>query len=118
MGGNRPQTVQQIKRIQNMEATAIPEANFSSDGTQLVFVVHGRGHEVQCSITRVALEQHFWVPTGASDARLLKALADGRNRIAAVVERKMLKRSPQENWRDTGWTKAETGCRIMQSASF
>jgi len=91
MGGNRPRIVQQIKRIQNMELTAIPDANISSDRRLLVFVVHGRGHEVQCSITREALEQHFWAPTGASDARLLKAFADGHNRIAAVVERKMLK---------------------------
>ena len=88
-----------------MEATVTPEANISSDGKLLAFVAHVRGHEVHCSITRDALEQHFWAPAGASDARLLKAFADGHNRIAAVVERKMLK-APGEpielNERDFG----------------
>jgi hypothetical protein len=50
---------------------------------------------MQCSITRSALEQYFWTPVGAHDARLLKALNDGHNRIAAAAERKML-RTPGE----------------------
>lgn len=31
------------------------------------------------------------MPPGASDARILKAIADGRNRISAAVERKLLR---------------------------
>lgn len=50
---------------------------------------------VRCTITRAALEQYFWAPTGADDARLLKAYIDGQKRITAAVERKKLK-SPDE----------------------
>jgi hypothetical protein len=74
-----------------MESTLVAEASVSSDGKLVVFVATIRGRAVQCSIARSALEQHFWAPTGATDARLLKAYADGRKRIAAAVERKMLK---------------------------
>jgi hypothetical protein len=78
-----------------MESTLEVEASVSSDGKLVAFVAHVRGSAVQCSITRSALEQHFWVPIGANDARLLKAFTDGHNRIAAAVERKML-RAPGE----------------------
>jgi hypothetical protein len=78
-----------------MESTLAAEASVSSDGKLVVFVAHIRGNAVQCSITRSALEQHFWTPVGANDARLLKAFSDGHNRIAAAVERKML-RAPGE----------------------
>lgn len=74
-----------------MESTLGAEASVSSDGKLVVFVARIRGREVQCSIPRSALEQHFWAPTEANDARLLKAYADGHKRIAAAVERKMLK---------------------------
>jgi hypothetical protein len=78
-----------------MESTFASETSVSSDGKLLVFVARIRGRAVQCSITRSALEQHFWLPVGASDARLLKAFIDGHNRIAAAAERKML-RAPGE----------------------
>jgi len=78
-----------------MENTFAPEASISSDGKLVVFVAHVRGRAVQCSITRDVLEQYFWAPTGASDARLLKAYQDGHNRIAAAVERKILRTSSE-----------------------
>jgi hypothetical protein len=74
-----------------MESTVTAEGSVSSDGKFVVFVAHIRGCAVQCSITRIALERHFWVPVGANDARLLKAFTDGHNRIAAAAERKILK---------------------------
>jgi hypothetical protein len=74
-----------------MESTLATDASVSSDGKLVVFVAHIRAHTVQCSITRDALEQHFWAPAGANDARLLKAFSDGQNRIAAAAERKMLR---------------------------
>ncbi|WP_087659083.1 DUF1488 family protein [Caballeronia terrestris] len=74
-----------------MESTLTAEASVSSDGKRVVFVAAAHGQTVQCAITRDALEEHFWSPIGASDARLLKAFADGRKRIAAAVERKMLR---------------------------
>jgi hypothetical protein len=79
-----------------MESTIEVEASVSSDGKLVVFVAHIRGHAVQCSITRSALEQYFWVPAGANDARLLKAFGDGHNRISAAVERRLL-RAPGES---------------------
>jgi hypothetical protein len=78
-----------------MESTLAAEASVSSDGKLVVFVAHIRGRAVQCSITRIALEQQFWAPDGANDARLLKAFTDGHNRITAAAERKML-RAPGE----------------------
>ena len=78
-----------------MESTLVAEARVSSDGKLVLFVATIRDRGVQCSISRRALEEHFWAPIGASDARLLKAYADGRNRVAAAVERKML-RAPSE----------------------
>jgi hypothetical protein len=83
------------KRERTMESTLAKEASVSSDGKLVAFVAHIRGRAVQCSITRSALEQYFWVPIGANGAHLLKALIDGHSRIAAAVERKML-RAPGE----------------------
>lgn len=51
------------------------------------------GRDIECVVTREALEQHFWVPPGASETRALKAFADGRARIMAVAERKMRARA-------------------------
>ena len=83
------------ERPWRMESTLAAEAHVSSDGKLVVFVAYIRGRAVECSITRSALEQHFWTPLGANDARLLKAFADGYNRIAAAAERKIL-RTPDE----------------------
>jgi hypothetical protein len=74
-----------------MENILAQQASLSSDGKTVSFVAHVRGRDVQCSISRSTLEECFWVPAGANEARLLKACADGYKRIAATVERKMLK---------------------------
>jgi hypothetical protein len=60
------------------------------DGRRLNFTLSLRGREVDCSISREALERHFWLQPGASDTRILKAFEDGRGRILAVAERKAL----------------------------
>ena len=78
-----------------MDSTLAAEASVSSDGKLVVFIVFARGRAVQCSITRDVLEQYFWAPIGANDARLLKAYTDGHKRIAAAVERKMLRTSDE-----------------------
>jgi hypothetical protein len=75
-----------------MNTTLTVEANVSTDGKLVEFFVFARGRVVQCSITRDVLEQYFWAPIGANDARLLKAYTDGHKRIAAAVERKVLRR--------------------------
>jgi hypothetical protein len=41
-------------------------------------------------IERAALEDYFWLPTGADTARILRTFADGRERIIAVARRKWL----------------------------
>jgi hypothetical protein len=79
-----------------MESTLTTEATVSSDGKMVVFVTVARGHPVRCSITRDALELYFWAPLGANEARLLKAYVDGHKRIAAAVERKMLRASAMD----------------------
>ena len=44
----------------------------------------------ECTMSRDALEQHFWLQSGASETRVLKAFEDGRRRIMAVAARKAL----------------------------
>lgn len=72
--------------------TSKPEinANISADSASVSFIALSRNNAIQCIITRKALEQCFWVPAGASDARLLKALLDGYERISARAHRKFL----------------------------
>lgn len=77
-----------------METAATLELTLSPDRKLVMFVITVREREVPCTITRDALEQHFWVPVGASDVRILKAFEDGRKRIMAVAERKWLKLTP------------------------
>ncbi|RKU04273.1 DUF1488 domain-containing protein [Burkholderia sp. Nafp2/4-1b] len=60
------------------------------DGQSITFVLSSRGRNIDCQVTREVLEQHFWVPSGATETRILRAFADGRGRIVAVAERKML----------------------------
>jgi hypothetical protein len=74
-----------------MEAIFAPEASASPDGKTVIFAARFQGRPVKCSVTRSALEQHFWAPIGGDERRLLKAFSDGHSRIAAVAERKMLK---------------------------
>ena len=74
-----------------MDSTLAAEASVSPDGKLVVFTAFSRDRAVECSITRNVLEQYFWAPIGASETRLLKAYRDGQKRIAATVERKMLK---------------------------
>jgi hypothetical protein len=78
-----------------MDSTLTTEISVSPDGKLVAFVAFARGRAVQCSITRDALEQYFWAPIGADDTRLLKAYTVGHNRIAAAIERKIL-RVPDE----------------------
>jgi Protein of unknown function (DUF1488) len=64
----------------------------SADGRAVIFQLSTRGRELECAVTREVLEQHFWLQRDAGEARILKAFADGRKRITAVAERKMLAR--------------------------
>jgi hypothetical protein len=57
-----------------MDSTLTAEGSVSSDGKLVVFVVFARGRAVQCSISRDVLEQYFWAPIGANDARLLNLI--------------------------------------------
>jgi hypothetical protein len=64
----------------------------SPDGRAAVFMLPARGREVEGAVARAALEEHFWLPAGADAVRTLKAFEDGRNRIEAVTQRKLLAR--------------------------
>jgi hypothetical protein len=68
------------------------EASVSADGRTVIFQLSTRGRDLECAVTREALEQHFWLQRGAGEERVLKTFADGRKRITAVAERKMLAR--------------------------
>jgi Protein of unknown function (DUF1488) len=68
------------------------EPSVSADGRAVIFQLSARGRDLECAVTCEALEQHFWLQRGAGEARILKAFADGRKRITAVAERKILAR--------------------------
>ncbi|AWV02885.1 DUF1488 domain-containing protein [Burkholderia sp. JP2-270] len=72
-----------------MEATEL-NPHVSPDGRCIIFVLSNCGREFACHVQREVLEQHFWVPTGASETRILQAVADGRGRLVAIAERKIL----------------------------
>lgn len=76
-----------------MDDTLTAEAVVSSDGKVVAFAASFYNQSVQCSISRDALERHFWLPAGSSKARVLKAFVDGRQRITAAVERRMLRKT-------------------------
>ncbi|MDN7904266.1 DUF1488 family protein [Burkholderia diffusa] len=48
------------------------------------------GQAVACRVAREVLERHFGAPPGASEARILQTFAEGRGRLVAMAERKML----------------------------
>jgi hypothetical protein len=66
------------------------EPSVSADGRAVIFQLSTRGRDLECAVTREALEEHFWLQRGAGEARVLKTFADGRKRITAVAERKLL----------------------------
>ncbi|HDR8937572.1 DUF1488 domain-containing protein [Burkholderia vietnamiensis] len=70
----------------------VPELHprVTEDGRSVAFMLPHRGREVACHVTRDVLEQHFWVQPGASETRILQAFVDGRRRLVAMAERKML----------------------------
>jgi hypothetical protein len=72
----------------------------SPDGRVVVFMLSIRGREVEGAIARDALEEHFWLPRSADAPRTLKTFENGRNRIVAVAQRKLLAR-PDEPLRLT-----------------
>jgi Protein of unknown function (DUF1488) len=75
-------------------------AAVSPDGRAVVFTLSVRGREVEGAVARDALEQHFWLPRGADAACTLRTFGNGRNRIVAVAQRKLLAR-PDEPLRLT-----------------
>ena len=58
------------------------------DGDAVQFEIEMRGKRRTCSISREALEDHFWLGRHADEAHLLHAFSDGRKRIVAMAERK------------------------------
>ena len=62
----------------------------SLDNRKVVFLFSDGSEEIECTITREALETHFWLPRSANAGRVLKTFADGRHRIAAIARRKWL----------------------------
>ncbi len=68
------------------------EPSVSADRRVVSFTLSTRGRDLECAVTREALEQHFWLQPGASEARILKTFRDGCRRIVAVAERKSLAR--------------------------
>jgi hypothetical protein len=70
--------------------SVLDEPRLTPDKISVVFTVSSHGRTTECFILKRALVEYFWAPHDASDARLLKAFADGSKRIAAVAARKLL----------------------------
>ena len=70
----------------------------SPDGRAVVFMLSIRGREVEGAIARDALEDYFWLTHSADPVRTLKAFENGRNRIVAVAQRKLLARPDEPLW--------------------
>ncbi len=68
------------------------EPRVGADRRVVSFVLSTRGRDLECAVTREALEQYFWLQPGASETRVLKTFQDGCRRIFAVAERKCLAR--------------------------
>ncbi|NPT47981.1 DUF1488 family protein [Paraburkholderia sp. 1N] len=64
----------------------------SPDGGTVVFMLSIRGREVEAAVARDALEDYFWLPRNADATRTLRTFENGRNRIVAVAQRKLLAR--------------------------
>ncbi|MFB9122523.1 DUF1488 family protein [Paraburkholderia dipogonis] len=62
----------------------------SPDGRTVIFTLPIRGREVEAAIARDALEECFWLPCGVDETCTLKTFENGRNRIVAVAQRKLL----------------------------
>jgi hypothetical protein len=73
-----------------MDISSVAEIVTTADGTAVEFPMFVGGREVRCLLARDALEQFFWLPPDANEARVLKAFADGRNRILALAVRKAM----------------------------
>nr|WP_274608195.1 DUF1488 family protein [Paraburkholderia sp. PGU19] len=68
-----------------------PATSAFADGKLLLFVISARNQSVQCSISRDALERHFWLPAGANNAHTLTVFAHGRQRNTVAAEGRTLK---------------------------
>jgi hypothetical protein len=72
------------------------EPSLVENGRAVMFTVVTAGREVKALITRTALEQYFWLGTDASEGRVLRIFADGRQRITAVTQRLALRSGATE----------------------
>jgi hypothetical protein len=68
----------------------------STNGQAVTFDIVVQKRAIGCSITRDALERHFWLERGADASHLTKAFGNGERRIAAVAERKALARGASQ----------------------
>jgi hypothetical protein len=62
----------------------------SLDNRKVAFLFSDGKEDIECTVTREALETHFWLPRNADAGRVLKTFTDGRHRIAAIARRKWL----------------------------
>ncbi|CAN7771226.1 DUF1488 family protein [Caballeronia sp. LjRoot31] len=74
-----------------MDTLSVAEIVLATDGAAVEFPIFVGGREVRCLLTRDALEQFFWLPPDANEARVRKAFADGRNRIFALAVRRAMR---------------------------
>ncbi|MBC8740932.1 DUF1488 domain-containing protein [Paraburkholderia sp. UCT31] len=73
-------------------------AAVSPDGFAVVCWLSVRGREVEGTVSRDALEEHFWLPLNADATRILRTCENGRNRILGVAQRKLLARPDESLW--------------------
>lgn len=75
----------------SQHAVRYEEVMLSRDGSLVLFMGRFGERAVRCAIARETLEQHFWLPQGASDSYVIKSFLDGSQRITAALERRLLR---------------------------
>ncbi|WP_018420596.1 MULTISPECIES: DUF1488 family protein [Paraburkholderia] len=65
---------------------------------RLGFWLPVRGREVEGTVARDALEEHFWLPLNADATCTLRTFENGRNRILAVAQGKLSARPDEPLW--------------------
>jgi hypothetical protein len=64
----------------------------------VIFKLSVHDREVEGAVARGALEEHFWLPSGADATRMLRTFENGRNASSRVAQRKLIARPDEPLW--------------------
>lgn len=88
------------------------ETAVSPDGRVVIFMLSISGREVDGAVARKALEEHFWLPRDADATRTFRTFENGRSRIVAVAQQKLLTRVSAGIFRSRCGTKSNASLSL------